>query len=194
MSQWHGDGPYATLFDNAEDTVDFDEANVFGFEMGDLLINKASLAPTLLYLFHKINLSLDGTPTMVVLDEAWALIDNEIFSKKIKDWLKTLRKMNAMVVFATQSVEDASKSSINDTLLQQTSTQIFLPNAKATPEYKSAFLLTNREFQLIKETDPGTRFFLLKQGTDVVVARLDLSGMEDAIPVLSGRAETECTC
>jgi len=95
-----------------------------------------------------------------------------------------------MVIFATQSVEDASKSSINDTLLQQTSTQIFLPNSKATEEYKKAFLLTKREFQLIKETDPGSRFFLLKQGNDVVVARIDLSGMEDVIPILSGRAET----
>jgi type IV secretion system protein VirB4 len=73
-------------------------------------------------------------------------------------------------------------------------TQIFLPNPKATDEYRKAFLLTKREFQLIKETDPGSRFFLLKQGTDVVVARIDLSGMEDLIPVLSGRAETVSLC
>ena len=51
-------------------------------------------------------------------------------------------------------------------------------------------MLTNREFQLIKETDPGSRFFLLKQGNDVVVARIDLSGLEELVPVLSGRAET----
>jgi type IV secretion system protein VirB4 len=190
LKQWYGDGAYAKLFDNATDSIDFDESNVFGFEMGEILMAKDTLAPTLLYLFHRINLSLDGTPTIIVLDEAWALIDNPIFSRKIKDWLKTLRKLNAMVVFATQSVEDASKSAINDTLLQQTSTQIFLPNMKATDEYRKAFLLTKREFQLIKETDPGTRFFLLKQGNDVVVARIDLSGMEGVVPVLSGRAET----
>lgn len=190
FKQWHSEGPYAKLFDNPVDTVDFDETNNFGFEMGDILATKAPLAPTLLYLFHKINLSLDGTPTMIILDEAWALIDNPIFSLKIKDWLKTLRKLNAMVVFATQSVEDASKSAINDTLLQQTATQVFLPNPKATDEYRKAFLLTKREFEIIKETDPGTRFFLLKQGTDVVVARIDLSGMEDIVHILSGRAET----
>ena len=194
LRQWHSDGPYASLFDNESDNIDFDLANVFGFEMGDILTTKTTLAPTLLYLFHRINLSLDGTPTMVVLDEAWALIDNPIFSRKIKDWLKTLRKLNAMVIFATQSVEDASKSNINDTLLQQTATQIFLPNAKATPEYRSAFLLTKREFQLIKETDPGSRFFLLKQGNDVVVARIDLTGLEKFVPVLSGRAETVKIC
>ncbi len=190
LKMWHGSGQYAKLFDNVDDTVNFDEAAVFGFEMGPVLSNKATLAPVLLYLFHKINLSLDGTPTVIVLDEAWALIDNPIFSSKIKDWLKTLRKLNAMVIFATQSVEDATNSSISDTLIQQTATQLFLPNPKATDVYRKAFMLSEREFNLLKTTDPGSRFFLVKQGKDVVVARIDLSGMEDVICVLSGRAET----
>jgi len=190
LKMWHGDGQYAKLFDNAVDTVDFSDASVFGFEMGEVLHNKITLAPVLLYLFHKINLSLEGTPTIVVLDEAWALIDNPIFAGKIKDWLKTLRKLNAMVVFATQSVEDATNSSISDTLVQQTATQIFLPNPKATDTYRKAFMLSEREFNLLKSTDPGSRFFLVKQGKDVVVARIDLSGMEDVVSVLSGRAET----
>ena len=155
-----------------------------------MLANRACLIPVLLYLFHRIQLSLDGTPTMIILDEAWALIDNKVFASKIKDWLKTLRKLNGMVVFATQSVEDALNSSISDTLIQQTATQIFLPNPKATEGYRKAFMLSEREFNLLKNTDPSTRYFLVKQGKDVVVARIDLSGMEDIISVLSGRAET----
>jgi type IV secretion system protein VirB4 len=190
LSMWHGEGQYAGLFDNHEDTVDLTLDSVFGFEMGEVLANRATLAPVLLYLFHKISLALDGTPTIVVLDEAWALIDNKIFASKIKDWLKTLRKLNALVVFATQSVEDATNSSISDTLIQQTATQIFLPNPKATEAYRTAFMLSEREFNLLKNTDPGTRFFLVKQGKDVVVARIDLSGMEEVVWTLSGRAET----
>lgn len=190
LRMWHSNGQYAGLFDNPTDTVDFSLSTVFGFEMGEVMNNRATLAPVLLYLFHMIGLSLDGTPTMIVLDEAWALIDNPIFATKIKDWLKTLRKLNAMVIFATQSVEDATNSSISDTLLQQTATQIFLPNPKATEVYRKAFMLSEREFNLLKTTDPGSRFFLVKQNKDVVVARIDLSGMEDVIMVLSGRAET----
>ena len=127
---------------------------------------------------------------MIVLDEAWALIDNPIFAPKIKDWLKVLRKLNAMVVFATQSVEDATKSSISDTLVQQTATQIFLPNLKATSVYRNVFRLSEREFNIIRTTDPSSRFFLVKQDNDGVVAKIDLSEMEDFINVLSGRAET----
>ena len=190
LRMWHSSGNYAKIFDNPVDKINFSNNNVFGFEMGELLADKVSMAPTLMYLFHRVHMSLDGTPTMVILDEAWALIDNPIFAGKIKDWLKTMRKLNGMVVFATQSVEDAAKSDISDTLIQQTATQIFLPNPKATDSYKEAFMLTDREFNLLKTTDPASRYFLVKQSGDVVVARIDLTGMEDVINVLSGRAET----
>jgi type IV secretion system protein VirB4 len=190
LKQWHSGGAYAGLFDNAEDVINFKKGSIFGFEMGEVLANKVSLVPVLTYLFHRIHLSLDGTPTLIVLDEAWALVDNKHFRARIKEWLKTLRKLNGMVVFATQSVEDATNSDISDTLIQQTATQIFLPNPKATEMYKKAFMVSDREFSLLKTTDPGSRFFLLKQGKDVVVARIDLSGMDDIVNVLSGRAET----
>ena len=187
---WHSDGPYAKLFDNANDVIDFNNNVVYGYEMGEVLADKISLMPTLLYLFHRIHLSLDGTPTMIFLDEAWALIDNKVFVKKIKDWLKTLRKLNGMVVFATQSVEDATNSAISETLIQQTATHIFLPNPKATEDYKKCFMVTDREYNLIKNTDMGSRYFLCKHGRDAVVARIDLTGMDDVIQILSARAET----
>lgn len=190
LEMWHSDGSHAKLFDNQEDIVDFFSSKVFGFEMGEILKDKASIGPVLLYLFHRINSSLDGTPTMIILDEAWALIDNPIFAPRIKDWLKVLRKLNAFVIFATQSVEDATKSSISDTLVQQTATQIYLPNLKATEAYKTSFMLSEREFQLVKTTDPSSRYFLVKQDNNGVIARIDLTGMTDVINVLSGRADT----
>ena len=190
ISMWHSDGSHARLFDNMEDRLDFTIANSFGFEMGSILKDKASIGPVLLYLFHKINLSLDGSPTVVVLDEAWALIDNEVFAPRIKDWLKVMRKLNAMVIFATQSVEDAAGSDISDTLIQQTATQIFLPNLKATELYRKVFMLSQREFQIVKTTDPSSRYFLIKQANNSVAAKIDLRGMDDVINVLSGRADT----
>ncbi|MEQ1790115.1 MAG: VirB4 family type IV secretion/conjugal transfer ATPase [Rickettsiales bacterium] len=190
LKMWHSGATYSGLFDNETDIIDFGFGNSFGFEMNEVLRERASIGPVLLYLFHRINLALDGTPTMIVLDEAWALIDNQIFAARIRDWLKVLRKLNGMVIFATQSVEDAANSSISATLIQQTATQIFLPNSKATDAYRTAFMCTEREFNLLQTTDPGSRFFLVKQGKDAVVARIDLGGMEEAINVLSARAET----
>jgi type IV secretion system protein VirB4 len=190
LAMWHSGGSHAKLFDNEEDLIDFTSARTFGIEMGEILKDKASIGPVLLYLFHRIQMSLDGSPTMIVLDEAWALIGNPVFAPKIKDWLKVLRKLNTFVVFATQSVEDAAKSSISDTLVQQSATQIFLPNLKATSLYREVFMLSEREFNLVKTTDPSTRYFLVKQDNDGVVSRIDLSGMNEIIRVLSGRVDT----
>lgn len=190
ISMWHSKGSHANVFDNEEDNIDLSKDRTFGFEMAELLKDPISLSPVLLYVFHRINLSLDGYPTMIVLDEAWALIDNPIFAPKIKDWLKVLRKLNAFVIFATQSVEDAAKSRISDTLIQQTATQIFLPNLKATDVYRSAFMLSQREYEIIKTTDPSSRYFLVKQGISSVVSRVNLSGLDNIINVLSGRTET----
>ncbi len=190
LAKWHTGGEKSNIFDNEEDKVDFAAGNVFGFEMGPILQDATALPPTLSYLFHRIQTSLDGTPTIVVLDEAWALIDNPIFAPKIKDWLKVMRKLNAMVIFATQSVEDATKSSISDTLVQQTATQIFLPNLRATTAYQRMFMLSDKEFDLVKNTDPSSRFFIVKQDAQAAIARIDLGGMMDAIQILSGRADT----
>ncbi len=190
IAMWHGKGSHSGIFDNDRDNVDLDIARVFGFEMAELLKDPVALSPVLLYIFHRINISLDGSRTMIILDEAWALIDNPVFAPKIKDWLKVLRKLNTFVVFATQSVEDAVKSQISDTLIQQTATQVFLPNLKATDVYMTAFMLSKREYALIKTTDPNSRYFLIKQGVSAVVAKVNLSGMDNIINVLSGRAET----
>ncbi len=190
IAMWVGKGSHARIFDNEADNINLQQARVFGFDMTELLKDPVSLAPVLLYIFHRISISLDGQRTMIVLDEAWALIDNPVFAPKIKDWLKVLRKLNTFVIFATQSVEDAAKSRISDTLIQQTATQIFLPNLKATDIYRSAFMLSQREYILIKTTDPTSRYFLIKQGVDAVVAKISLDGMTDIINVLSSRVET----
>ena len=178
------------LFGGAKDVLSMDQ-RVMGFDMGEILNDSQSLPPVLLYLFHRIASTLTGVPTMIVLEEAWALFKHPLFASKIEDWLKTFRKLNAVLIFATQSVEDAIRSTISPTLVSQTATHIYFPNPKATDEYRSVFKLSEKELHLIQENlDKESRYFLLKQGRDSVVARADFAGMRDVLSVLSGRAET----
>jgi len=190
IKTWHSGEARSGIFDNDEDSLSFEGKKVHGFEMAPILEVPDCLGPVLLYIFHRINMTLTGSPTIIVLDEAWALLDNPVFAPKIKNWLKVLRKLNGMVIFATQSPEDVAKSRISETLVQQTATQIFLANMKGTSMYRDVFKLSNREFAIVKYTDPGSRFFLVKQGEDSVVARIDLAGMREFIEVLSARSDT----
>ncbi|MEO7787691.1 MAG: VirB4 family type IV secretion/conjugal transfer ATPase [Sphingomicrobium sp.] len=187
LDPWILDGDQAWLFDNAEDRLDFDN-QVLGFDMTELLADPRLRTPVLLYLFHRIEDRLDGWPTMILIDEAWKALDDPMFAGRIRNWMKTLRKRNAMVGFATQSAADALDSSIASAIVEQTATAIFMPNAKAREEdYCKGFGLSQQEFEYIRSLPAHSRCFLVRQANRSVIVRLDLSGMPDLMLLLSGR-------
>lgn len=180
-------GEHAWLFDNAEDRLDLG-ARVLGFDMTALLENPRLRTPTMMYLFHRIEERLDGKPTMILIDEGWKALDDEVFAARIRDWLKTLRKRNALVGFATQSARDALESRISTALVEQTATMVFMPNSRARPEdYCDGFGLTEHELALIRTLPAHSRCFLVRQPDASVVVRLDLSGAPEVLTLLSGR-------
>lgn len=187
LEPWIGSGEHAWLFDNAADALDL-EQRVMGFDMTALLDHPRLRTPTMMYLFHRVDERLDGEPTMILIDEGWKALDDPVFAARIRDWLKTLRKRNAVVGFATQSARDALESSISAALVEQTATMLFMPNAKARAEdYCEGFGLSEHELDLIRALPAHSRCFLVRHANHSVVARLDLSGMREVLMVLSGR-------
>lgn len=187
LRPWWGDGERAWLFDNAEDHTDL-AAETVGFDMTAVLDDPALRTPALLYFFHRAEERLDGSPAIIVVDEGWKALDDEVFVRRIKDWEKTIRKRNGIVGFATQSAQDALESRIASAIIEQAATQIFMVNPRARAEdYMNGFGLTAHEFELIRTMPDSQRCFLIKHGADSVVARLDLSGERDVLTILSGR-------
>lgn len=187
LGAWIAEGEHSWLFDNARDLLDL-ETRVLGFDMTALLENPRLRTPTMMYLFHRIDERLDGQPTMILIDEGWKALDDEVFAARIRDWLKTLRKRNALVGFATQSARDALDSRISTALVEQTATMVFMPNSRARPEdYCDGFGLTPHEFALIRSLPAHSRCFLVRQPDASVVVRLDLSGAPEVLTILSGR-------
>jgi len=187
LSPWIEDGEFGWLFDNVDDRLDV-TTRVMGFDMTALLENPRLRTPTMMYLFHRIEERLDGQPTMILIDEGWKALDDDVFAARIRDWLKTLRKRNALVGFATQSARDALDSRISTALVEQTATMIFMPNARARAEdYCDGFGLTEHELSLIKSLPAHSRCFLVRQPDASVVVRLDLSGAPEVVTILSGR-------
>jgi type IV secretion system protein VirB4 len=187
LAAWIAEGEHAWLFDNAADRLDLG-TRVLGFDMTALLETPRLRTPTMMYLFHRIEERLDGQPTMILIDEGWKALDDEVFAARIRDWLKTLRKRNALVGFATQSARDALDSKISTALVEQTATMVFMPNSRARPEdYCDGFGLTAHEFALIRSLPAHSRAFLVRQPDASVVVRLDLSGAPEVLTILSGR-------
>jgi type IV secretion system protein VirB4 len=190
LAPWVGDGDRAWLFDNAEDRTDLD-ARIVGFDMTQILDDPVMRTPAMMYLFHRVEERLDGSPAIIVVDEGWKALDDDVFVARIRDWEKTIRKRNGIVGFATQSASDALESRIASAIIEQSATQIFLPNPKAQEsDYVKGFGLTQHELALVRALPDTARCFLIKHANESVVARLNLSGMPDLLAVLSGRERT----
>lgn len=187
LAPWHGAGEHAWLFDNEADGLDLD-ALTLGFDMTQLLDDPTLRTPAMMYLFHRVEQRLDGHPTLIVIDEGWKALDDDVFVARIRDWEKTLRKRNGVVGFATQSAQDALESRIASAIIEQAATQIFMANPKAQAgDYCDGFGLTRHEFELVRTLPDTSRCFLIKHGADSVVARLNLAGSPELLLVLSGR-------
>ncbi|WP_312162924.1 conjugal transfer protein TrbE [Phenylobacterium sp.] len=127
------------------------------------LIGTDAAAPVLAYLFHRIEARLDGRPTLVLVDEGWLALDDPGFSAQLREWLKTLRKKNASVIFATQSLADIETSPIAPVIVESCPTRIFLPNDRAfEPQIASLyrrFGLNARQIEILARATPKRDYY-----------------------------------
>jgi type IV secretion system protein VirB4 len=190
LGSWVEGGDRGWLFDNPVDQVDL-SARAIGFDMTRILDDPACRTPAMMYLFHRVEERLDGAPTIIVVDEGWKALDDDAFVAQIRDWEKTIRKRNGIVGFATQSASDALDSKIASAIIEQSATQILMPNPKAQErDYCGGFGLSAHELELVRTLPDTSRCFLIKRQGECVVARLNLSGMHELLTVLSGRETT----
>jgi type IV secretion system protein VirB4 len=190
LKPWWGSGDRAWLFDNERDRTN-PATEIVGFDMTAILDDPQARTPALYYFFHRVEERLDGKPAIIVVDEGWKALDDEVFVRRIKDWEKTIRKRNGVVGFATQSAQDALESRISSAIIEQAATQIFMINPKArADDYINGFGLTPHEFDLVRTLPDSSHCFLIKHGKESVVARLNLTGEDELLTILSGREST----
>ncbi|MDR3514012.1 MAG: conjugal transfer protein TrbE [Caulobacteraceae bacterium] len=153
-------GPAGRLLDAEAERLG--GADVQAFET-EGLIGSAAAPAVLTYLFHRIEGRLDGRPTLLVIDEGWLVLDDPAFAQQLREWLKTLRKKNASVVFATQSLSDIAASPIAPAIVESCPTRIFLPNERAIEPQITAvyrrFGLNDRQIEIIARAAPKRDYY-----------------------------------
>ena len=153
-------GPWGRLLDAEAERLG--EASVQAFET-EGLVGAGSAAAVLSYLFHRIEGRLDGSPTLIIIDEGWLVLDSPEFAAQLREWLKTLRKKNASVIFATQSLADIETSAIAPAIIESCLTRIFLPNERAAEPQITAvyrrFGLNDRQIEIIARATPKRDYY-----------------------------------
>jgi len=161
LSTYTISGPFGHILD-AEHEIECNDAWQC-YEMEDLMTMPSIIAPILNYLFHRLEKRFTGAPTLLILDEAWLFLDHPVFANKVRSWLKSLRKKNVSVVFATQSTDDIFKSSIASALLESCSSRILLPNDRILePQIKTSYEklgLNEQQISILSTAMPKRQYY-----------------------------------
>ncbi len=154
-------GAHGKLLDADHDRLG--SADVQCFEMEDLMASRAAVLAVLRYLFARFEDRFDGSPTLLILDESWLFLDEPVFAARIRQWLKTLRKRNVSVIFATQSLADIKDSTIAPAIIESCASRIFLPNPQATePQIRAiyeGFGLNTRQIEIVATAEPKRDYY-----------------------------------
>jgi type IV secretion system protein VirB4 len=157
-------GAMGRLLDAKTDKLDISSFMVFEIE-SLMEMGEANLLPVLLYIFRRFEKSLQGQPSLLILDEAWVMLGHPVFRAKIREWLKVMRKANCSVVLATQNLSDAKNSGIFDVLVDSCPTKILLANNAARQENQHDLYidigLNERQIDIIANATPKRDYYIL---------------------------------
>lgn len=197
LSHWAQGGQFGWVFDNALDTFNPDTNSTFGIDGTEFLDDKDTCTPISFYLLYRITQLLDGRRMVIFLDEFWKWLGDVAFKDFVYNKLKTIRKLNGLVVPATQSPDEVIKSDIARAVVEVCSTAFYLANPQADyGDYVEGLKVTPEAFHIIKKLDPTSRQFVvrkssLKKGDNkdfYALVTLDLSGLGVYTKVLSSSA------
>ncbi len=158
-------GPWGRILDH--DRSSLAHGRVQAFEMNELMRKGAAAGAVLAALFRILERRFDGKPTLLILDEAWLFLRDAFFAAQIQEWLKTLRKRNVAVIFASQELADVEASPIASTIIEACPTRIYLPNDRAREPRSRAFYerlgLNSRQIALIANATPKRDYYIVSR-------------------------------
>ncbi|MBF4176500.1 VirB4 family type IV secretion/conjugal transfer ATPase [Lelliottia nimipressuralis] len=198
LSQWAQGGEFGWVFDNASDTFDISHCDNFGIDGTEFLDDANVCAPISFYLLYRITSLLDGRRLVIFMDEFWKWLRDPVFKDFAYNRLKTIRKLNGMLVVGTQSPAEIIRDEIAPAVIEQCGTQILAANPGADrAHYVDGMKFEPEVFDVVKSLDPQARQYVVVKNqfrrgdTKRFAARvtLDLSGIGRYTRVMSGSAD-----
>jgi type IV secretion system protein VirB4 len=188
VAEWAPGGRYGWVFDEPEggEAIDI-SGEITGFDMTEILDMTSERMAVLSYIFRQIERVVeDRRPTIIVLDEAWKLLDDPYFGARLENWLVTLRKMNCVVIMMTQYPSQLEGSRVGKTIVETVPTQILFPNDRAKPSDFDFLRVNPKEAALLTEPTIGQRIALVRSAGDSVFVDADLSALGPLLNILGG--------
>jgi len=179
---WNGE-KLGNIFSSYKD-IDWSQ-KINAFDLSEVIDHKPILIPVMTYLLHKIIENLNGEKTIVVFDEAWEMLDNQVIAPDLSAILQKMREKNCMVIFAATTSDDIGQSEISNIIKENLATEIYLSDPTEHEFYTKTFELADDEIEIIKMMDINDRNFLLRHGGESLIATFNLSDLHETAKILS---------
>lgn len=187
FAQWLGKGRYGHVFDNAQDEL-FTAARIHGFDVTELVQDRRPQWAVLHYLMHAMLSQLDGTPTIVVFDEAWTLFDNAVFRHQVEGWLAALAQKNTVAIFATENLDGIPLSPLTERIRSAFATRFLFTDPDVTDSFRELMQLSEAQFTQYKSLRKDREVFL-QQGAESVLVQTELPATHGLRDILGGQAK-----
>jgi type IV secretion system protein VirB4 len=185
LELWLQADKYGSLIDSGNDAFASFE-KILSFDLSNLK-NEALVViqPVLSYIFHRFYQTLDGTPTILAIDDSFSLFKNEHFIQEYLNWLDLCKTKNCIIV--TASNFETNENTKIDSFFDKMATRVFVTNPLIDERFQERFHLSRKEYNHLKSFKLINRNILLKHGEDSIIAELNLAGLEEIIEVLSSK-------
>ena len=187
FGRWDEAGQFGWLFGGKGlDALSFD-ARISAFDVTEIFDNNIIRTAWLSYVFRRIErLVEDEYPTLLVLDEAWRLLDDPYFQLRLKDWMLTMRKKNVAVLLLTQRVSHITNCAAGDAILESAVTRLIYPSAYNTEAELAPLNLTPTESAFLQMSNVDNPLVLFKSGQNSVVLDFALRTLGKGLEILGG--------
>lgn len=187
VGEWGPEGRYSWVFAPADaPVVDFGRQDITAVDLTEILDLATERTAVLAYLFRRIEMLIEEKrPTLIVIDEAWKVLDDDYFSRKLSEWLVTARKKNVVVLMMTQFPSQI-RSSRARAILEALPNQLMFPNPEAEGAEYDSFRMTDGELGFVLAGTLGRRSVLWRTARGASVLDVDLGALGPLLTVLGG--------
>lgn len=192
FEKWIGQGEYTGLFDSDHDSLDM-SMNMLGFDMTSPISKQAFLLPLFSYLMHRVIDAIDDRPMVIVMNEAWDLLENEFFAPRLSSLLEMLRQRNVMVMFTTSQISGCAETQTLATLMESTSTQIYIPDEMPVAYRTKNLGINEQDEYMIQGMERQKGDFLLKQNGESIALNLSIKELEDVLAIFTNDVKALAT-
>jgi type IV secretion system protein TrbE len=173
LTKWIQGGRYGTFFDHVEDTLTWQDFQVFDLQGMDQY--PVLLEALVFYVLHRVSAriydpALANRLKLSLLDEAWRFIQHPRFHAYARTSLKLWRKQHGAMILATQSVDDFTSPDLLTTVVENCPNTFFLANPNFNvARYRELFHLNEMALEKIAALVPRRQCLLRRPNLGRVI-------------------------